>query len=143
MSPVSTPYGTVVAGVLVHHDADRLRRVTRRGEDLEGDLAEHEPLPVVQRLDRELDVGALAVGDDGAGRRGQLEVAAEEVGVDVGLDHPLDRQPLGGCLLEVHVDVAPRIDDHGATRRLVTDQVRGVREARQVVLREDHRPARA
>ena len=41
-----------VVGVLVHHDADRLRRVSRRRQDLEHDVAEHEPLAVVQRLDR-------------------------------------------------------------------------------------------
>ncbi len=36
----------------------------------------------------------VAVGDDGAGGVGQLEVAGEEVGVEVGLDDPLDVQPV-------------------------------------------------
>ena len=66
-------------------------------------------------------------------------MAAEEVGVDVRLDHPLDRQPRLRRLLEVHADVATGIDDDRATGRLVTDEVRGVRQARQVVLSEDHR----
>jgi hypothetical protein len=112
-----------VVRVFVHHDRDRFGGVSRRGEDLETDVAEHEPLTVVQRLDRELDVGTLTVGDDCPGLRGEFEMAAEEVGVDVGLDHPLDRQPLRGRLLQVHADIAPWIDNDGATGRLVTDEI--------------------
>jgi hypothetical protein len=32
--------GDLIAGMFVHKDADRFRGVPRRGEDLEGDLAE-------------------------------------------------------------------------------------------------------
>jgi hypothetical protein len=42
---------------------------------------------------------------------GQLQVPADEVGVNMGLDHPLDTQaPLCG-LLQVDTDVAAGIDN--------------------------------
>jgi hypothetical protein len=41
------------------------------------------------------------------------------------------------CIFEIGVDVVLRIDDHGAAARLVTHQVRGVREAIQRVLLEE------
>ena len=78
-------------GVLADDDRDRLGRVARGVADLQGDLAERQPLAVGERVDREVGAGHVAVGDGGAGRLGQLEVAGEEVGVEVGLDDPLDR----------------------------------------------------
>ena len=45
-------------------------------------------------------------------------------------------------VLDVLLDVALRVDDRGDAGGLVGDQVRGVREAAQVVLLEDHAPAR-
>ena len=61
----------------------------------------------------ELGLGHAAVGDRRSGRFGQLEVSAEEVGVEVRLDHELDREPvlLGG--LEVRRDVAAGVDYDG------------------------------
>ena len=112
--------------------------MSRGGEHLEGHLAEREPLAVLEQLDREGHVGAVAVGDDGADAVGELEVAADEVGVEVRLDDALDDEPFRLRLLEVDVDVAPWVDDHGATGRLVADEVRGVGQAPEVVLREDH-----
>jgi hypothetical protein len=76
-------------------------------------------LPVVQRLDRKAHLRARPVTDDRTGPVGQLQVPAEKIGVDVGLDHPLDPQaPLGG-LLQVDADVtAPINDDRRPKRRL-------------------------
>ena len=132
------PVGGDVVGVLVDEHADRLGGVPGRGSDLEQDLTEHEALPVRHRLDGEVDVGALAEGDHRAGRGGELQVPREEVGVEVRLEHPLDAQILRRGLLEVQPDVAARVDDDGPAGRLVTDQVGRVRQAREVVLGEDH-----
>ena len=115
----------LVVGMLVDDDADRLGRVARRRQDLERHLAERQPLPVAQRLDRELDVGRLPVRDRGAGLRGQLQVTAEEVGVHVGLDDPLDRQPVGGRLLEV--DARRRGEGRRRRRARSTRRRRGTR----------------
>jgi hypothetical protein len=49
-----------------------------RGEDLKGHPAEGEPRPVVEGLDGELRAGTLAEGDDGAGLRRQLGLAARK-----------------------------------------------------------------
>ena len=81
-----------------------------------------------ERVDGELGAVqcGLAVGDQRAGGGGELEVAGEEVGVEVGLDDPFDPQPVGGGILEVLVDVALRVDDHRSAGRLVTDEIGGV-----------------
>jgi hypothetical protein len=65
-------------------------------------------------------------------------MAADEIGVDVGLYDPFHREPLLVSLVEVDADVTPRVDDDRASGGLIGDQVRGVREASEVVLGEDH-----
>jgi hypothetical protein len=50
-------------------------------------------------------------------------VPADEVGVDVRLDHSLDAQASPCGLVEVNPDVAPGIDDDRSAGRLVADQV--------------------
>ena len=95
-------------------------------------------LAVAETIDREIDVGALAVRDRGARLGCELEVPAEEIGVDVRLDHALDAQAVSVGVVEVDLHVAPRIDDHRTVRSLVTDEVRRLGQAVQVVLHEMH-----
>ena len=75
--------------------------------------------------------------DRGAGAIGELPVSAHEVGVEVSLEDPPDRQSLRSGFGDVLVHVATRIDD----RRLpaVTDEIRCLRETPQVELLEEHR----
>ena len=128
-----------IVGMLPHHDGDRLRGVPRRRAHLEEHLTEREPPPVRHRIDREVGLRLLAVGDRRPRGRGQLEVAREEVGVEVGLEHALDREPERLGVGEVLGDVALRIDDDRSPCGLVTDQVREEGEATEFVLAEDHR----
>ena len=86
----------------------------------------------------ELGLGHRRIHDLGARRLGEFEVAGQEVGVEVGLDHELDRESGFGGIGDVLGDVALWIDDHRSSGRLVTDQVRGVRQTFQVVLVELH-----
>ena len=72
-------------------------------------------------------------------QRRQFEMAAQEIGVDMGLDHTLDRQPRLGRLIEVDADISAGIDDDRTTGRLVANEIRGVRQTGQIVLRENHR----
>src|SRR5437867_4032572 len=73
--------------------------------------------------------------------RRQLAMPGDEIGVEMGFEHPLDREPAVARLLEIHLDVARGVHD----RRLapVADQVRGVRETADVELLEVHRDLRA
>jgi hypothetical protein len=72
---------------------------------------------------------------------GELEVAGQEVGVEVGLDDAVDAEPVRIRVVEVLADVALGVDDDGGTGRVVTDQVRGVGQAPEVVLPEEHTPS--
>jgi hypothetical protein len=123
------------------HDADRLGRVAGCGEHVEGHLAEGESLPVLQGLHGELGPGRGAVADHCPRRRGDLQVAGEEIRVEVGLDHPLDAQTLGRRIVEIPGDVALRIDDDRPAGCLVADQVAEERQAPELVLTEEHGPA--
>jgi hypothetical protein len=127
-----------VGGVLVEQDADRLRCVARRLEDLQHDVAELDALAVGQLADRVLGLGTAPVADPGTRTGGQFEVTGDEVGVEVGVDHPLDLQPMRTGVGDVLEHVTAGVHDHGAAARLVADQVRRVGQAVQVVLREDH-----
>jgi hypothetical protein len=93
-------------------------------EDAQLHGAESQPLAVPEPAVREAGVGRLVEGEAGAGARGQLAIARDVVGVDVGVDHVGDRQPAraGERDVVVHVGVG-RIDDRGHARPLAADQV--------------------
>src|SRR5262249_27980004 len=124
--------------MLTHDDADRLGRMARRRQHLERELTQPEPLGVPEHVDREVHLGTVAVRDRGARLVRQLEMAAQEVGVHVRLDDALDAQPVGAGVVEVQGDVASRIDDDRPARCFVTHEVRGLRQAVEVVLDEVH-----
>ena len=73
----------------------------------------------------------------------EFEVAGQEVGVEVRLDDPLDREAARRRVVEILPDVALRIDDDRATGARVADEIRRVRQALEVVLLEDERTHRA
>jgi hypothetical protein len=66
-------------------------------------------------------------------------VAGEEIGMDVRFDDPLDLQSVFSSFGQVHVDIAPRVYDNRPSGALIPDEIRPLRQAIQVVLREDHR----
>jgi hypothetical protein len=57
--------------------------------------------------------------------------------VDVGFDHVVDVEAPLLRVLQVTGDVSLWVDDDGASRDLVADEIGGVREASQEVLLED------
>ena len=133
-----TPYGIVVVGVLVDHDAQRLGRVPGGVAELEGHVTQRITLAVVDAHRLELGLGHRRVDDLGAGRLPQFEVAGQEIGVEVGLDDQFDGQAELLGVGEVLADVAAWVDDDGAPGGLVTDQIGRVGETVQVVLDELH-----
>ena len=77
--------------------------------------------------------------DRRAGAIAQFEVAGNEVGMEVREEDVLDSQTVLGGEREVLIHVTLRVDDGGRVRLLVADQVRGVREAIQIKLLQNHR----
>jgi hypothetical protein len=72
--------------------------------------------------DLELGPGGCPVADPGAGLAGQLQMAAEEVRVEVGVDDADDPQALRVRVLEVLLDVAAGVDDDRSSAVFVTDR---------------------
>ena len=124
---------------IVDDQRDRLGRVTRRLERLQPHPAEIDDVAVVERRERVLRLRGRAQIDRRAGAIAQLEVAGNEVGVEVREEDVLDPQAMLGGEREVLIDVTLRVDDGRRARLLVADQIRGVREAIQIELLEDHR----
>jgi hypothetical protein len=68
----------------------------------------------------------------------QFEVAGHEVGMKVREEHVLDLQTMLGGEREVLIHVTLRIDNSCRARLLVANQIRGVSEAIQVKLLQNH-----
>jgi hypothetical protein len=81
-------------------------------------------------------LGASAENDLCSGPLGELSVSADEVGVQVCLDHVTDLELLRGGFVDVLVHVTSRIDDDRFALR--ADQVRRVCETTEVELLEVH-----
>ena len=113
--------------------------MTGGGQDLQVDLTERDVLAIGQSANGVVGLGRLAEPDPRPGCIDQLEVSGDEVGVEVGVDHSFDRQPVLGGVGEVLGDVAARVDNDCAAGGFVADQVRRVGQALDVVLLEDHR----
>ena len=128
---------------VVDQQRDRLGRVPRRFERLQPHAPEIDDVAVVERDERILGPRARAEVDPRAGAVAQFEVPGHEVGVEVREEHVLDAQPVLGGEREVVIDVTLRVDHRGAVRLLVADQVRGVGEAIQVELLQNHRASLA
>src|SRR5439155_963894 len=84
--------------------------------------------------------GARAEMDGRALALAELEVARDEVGVEVRQEHVPDPKAEAAGVAHVLLDVALRIDDRRHPALLVGDEVGGVCEAAQVVLLENHPP---
>jgi hypothetical protein len=82
-----------VVDVRIDDDADRLGRVAGRGQDVQRDVAEREPFAPCEKFDRKRDAGrGGAIGDVRTRLLRELEVAGQEVGVEVGLDDAFDAE---------------------------------------------------
>ena len=125
---------------VVDEDRDRLGRVAGRLERDEPDLAELDRVAVGERRELVLGLRPGAEVDPRADAVAQLEVAGEEVGVEVREEDVLDPAAAALGVGDVLVDVALRVDDGRDAGCLVGDEVRRVGEAAEVVLLEDHRP---
>ena len=70
----------------------------------------------------------------------QLQMAGEEVGVEVGQEDMADLKAELLSVGKVLLNVALRIDDDRRRTGLVSKQIRSVSQASQVVLFQNHKP---
>ena len=120
--------GAVALGGEVRHVFGGVARRVLGGEDYP---AQVDLVAVLQLLLREA-VLRPALGTQVHLRRpgtvGQFAAPGQEVGVDVRLQGVGDRQLVLAGQFDVHLHVAAGVDDGGAARRLVADQVGQVRQ---------------
>jgi hypothetical protein len=112
--------------------------VARGLQDLEPHVAELDPIAVLQRDALELRLGPAAEVDRGPGPVAELDVARDEVGMEVGEEDVLDRVAARLGIGQVPVDVTLRIDHRGGLRLFIRDHVRRMRQAGEVVLLDVH-----
>ena len=107
-------------GGFAHDDRDVLRRVSRRVQEREDDVADAQLLPMRHFLRRKRRVRSRADNGDGAAG-GKLPRPGDEVGVGVGLNRVGELQaPLAGEG-RVRVDVPPGIDNHRLAGAIAAD----------------------
>jgi len=125
-----------------HHHRDRLRSVSGRLEYLEVHvvvgISENDGVSVGHGLDVEggSTLGGPTEYDRCSRGIGQFEMPRQKIGVEVGLDHPVDRQAGRSRVVEILRHVALRVDHRGHAARGVADEIRRVRQTTEVVLLE-------
>jgi hypothetical protein len=124
---------------IVDDERDRLRRVPGSLEHVKAHARTE--LDRVSGCDpprRVLGLAALAVNDLGADAVAQLEMAGDEVRMEVREDRVSDPQTVRGGIGQVLIDVTLGVDDSSHPAALVRHEVGRVGEATEVVLLEDH-----
>ena len=107
-----------------------------RFQEAQDAVAEADFVAIVDRDVRKLGARLRAQVDGGAGEGGQFGVAGDEIGVQVGLDHVLDAEPVFDRVFDVDADVALRVDHRGDASG--TDHVGRMRQASEIELLEVH-----
>ena len=119
-------------------DGDGLDGVAGGFEDLQAHAGEVECVAVVHGDEGVLGDGAGAEMDGGAAAIAELEMAGDEVGVEVREEDVADLEAECVGVVEILLDVALRVDDDGGVAGFVAEKIRGVGEAAEVVLFQDH-----
>jgi hypothetical protein len=112
--------------------------VTGGLEDLETHAGEVKRVAVFHGDEGVLGDGAAAEMDGGAAAIAELEVSGDEVGVEVREENVADLEAEFFGVVEILLDVALGVDDYGGVAGFVAEEVRGVGEAAEVVLFQDH-----
>ncbi len=108
-------------------------------EHLQAKPREIKPIAVIHGDELVFRLCACAEVDCGAAGVAQLQVAGDEVGVEVAEEDVADLKTKPFGVGEILLDVALRIDDDGGLALLITEQIGGVCQASEVVLLQDHR----
>ena len=130
-----------MVGVEVEHEnRDRFDGMARRLEDLQTHTADVDRLAVAPGRERVLRPCPSTQTDGGPRAISELEMAGDEVGVEMGQEHVANPQAVPFGRIDVPLHVALRIDDDGRTALAVADKVRRVGETIEVELLENHGP---
>ena len=121
------------------HNRDRFRRVSGRLENRQAKSAEFKRGAVVHRRERVFSLGSGSKVDLSTRAVSELEMTGEEVCVEMGQEHVTDLNSKPVRVSHVLVHVPLWIDDRRRAACLIGDQIRGMREAAEVVLFEVHR----
>ncbi len=128
-----------IAGVeVVDDDGDGLRRVAGRLQRLQADASEFDGVVITKRRECVARFCRRAEIDGRARAIAQLQMAGDEIGMQMGQEDVPDGERVFGGEFHVLIDVPLRIDNGCRARRFVSNQVGGVRQARQIELLEDH-----
>ena len=119
-------------------DRNRLNGVAGSLKDLQAQPRELKGVAVLHGEEGVLRLGARAEMDGCAATIAQLQVAGNEVGVEVAEKDMPDFEAEFFGVGQVLLDVALRVDDDGGRTGLVSEQIGGVGEAAQVVLFQNH-----
>jgi hypothetical protein len=112
--------------------------MTRSLESFEPHVAELESVPVGERCELVFGARPGPQVDPGTDAVTKLEVAGDEVGMEMREEDVLDAASLTFGGGNVPVDVPLRIDDRGNAGSLVGYEVGRMRETTEVVLFKDH-----
>src|SRR5208337_735897 len=117
-----------------HQDRDRLNGVPGRLQHLQPQSRKVKRISVLHGGESVLRLGAGSKMDGRAATIAQLQVTGDEVSVEVAEKNMADLQPKFLGIGQILLDVALRVDDDGGRTVLISEQIRGVGQAAQVVL---------
>src|SRR5262245_1223624 len=117
-------------------NGDAFGRVARGLHDAENDIADPELVAVFGGRAINSRAGFTPEDDLRPSALGKLAMAADEIGVQMRLDHVSDLKPFGFGFVDVLLDVALRIDDRPFAPG--ADQIRSMRQTSQIKLLEVH-----
>jgi hypothetical protein len=110
-------------------------------EDFEAQFRELERIAVFHRHESVFRLGTGAEMDGRAATVAQLQVAGDEVGVKMREEDVANLEAEFFCIGQVLLDIALGVDDDGGRAGLVSEQIRSVGKAAQVILFQNHRNA--
>ncbi len=122
-----------------YQDRDGLDGMAGSFEHLQAQPREVQGIAVLHWHEGVFRLGAGAEMDGRAATVAQLQVAGDEIGVEVGEENVADLQTKCFGVGQVLLDVALRVDDDGGGTGLVSEQIGCVGQAAQVVLFQNHR----
>src|SRR5690349_16892415 len=112
--------------------------MARRLKSFQPDLPELDHAAVAQRRKPVFRLSPGSEVDCGANAVAEFQMPGDTVGMQMGQKHMLDLQMVFRRALEISFDVALRVNNSGRPCLLVCDEIRSMRQARQIELLEDH-----